>query len=86
LASFLLWIAICAFGHLTDACGLIGILIGILTIADAISLILGVIFTFVIHSVGCAVGSFIDFGWFGILLAITWWVGVALGCQLVESN
>lgn len=84
LVSFVLWIIFCAFGHLgTDACPLLAILISILTVLDALAVVLAVIFALSVPPlVGCAVGAFIDFAWFGILAGLAWWVGVALGCSL----
>jgi hypothetical protein len=83
--SYLAWIIFCAFGNPGfNACQLLGWLITILSILNGLAFVLGLIFL-AIGMVGCAVGSFVDVAWFGLLLSITWGVAQLLGCQLVRS-
>ena len=80
LASFILWIIVCAFGRMRNIiCSVLTLLMSILSVANGISFILALIFSFS-GMVGCAAGAWIDVAWFSILMSITWFTGLALGC------
>ena len=55
------------------------ILMDILSVLTALSILVGLVML-ALGAIGCAVGSFIDTGWFGFLMTLTWWTGRLLGC------
>jgi hypothetical protein len=80
LVSFGFWIAICAFGRMRDIiCTVLTWLMSILSVLNLVSLAVAIVLSLV-GRFGCAVGAWIDVGWFSILMSITWFVGLALGC------
>jgi hypothetical protein len=80
LVSFVLWIVICAFGHMRDIiCTVLTWLMSILSVLNLVSLVVAIALTLV-GRLGCAVGAWIDVGWFSTLMSITWFVGLVLGC------
>ncbi len=80
LISLILWIILCAFGHMRDIiCGVLTLLMTILSILNGISFVVALILMFS-SMVGCAVGAWIDVAWFSILMSITWFTGMFLGC------
>ncbi len=80
LISFICWIKLCAL-HLAKeiVCQMLTILKETFLWLAAISFILSLLFMFLAR-VGCAVGAFIDVGWFTLLALITLKVGQFLGC------
>lgn len=80
LASFILWIIICALGQMRDIiCYVLTLLMSILSTLNAFSFVLAIILS-LSGVVGCAIGAWIDVAWFSILMSITWFVGLFLGC------
>ncbi|HMN61068.1 MAG TPA: hypothetical protein PJ988_11925, partial [Anaerolinea sp.] len=80
LASFLFWIILCAFGRMRNIiCGVLSLLMSILSFLNGISFIVALVLS-ITGMLGCAVGAWIDVAWFSILMSITWFTGLLLGC------
>ena len=80
LISFILWIIYCAFNLAKDiVCQMLTLLHEILLWLAGASALIAIALTFS-GMVGCAIGAYIDVGWFAFLNIITWKVGQHLGC------
>ena len=78
LLSWLLWLIFCVANN-PNACGMLATLNIVLSAITLLSAGL-IIILLAIEMFGCLAGALINFGWFGMILAITTLIYAALGC------
>jgi len=79
LISWILWLIFCLPNN-PNACSMLGTLMMVLSTIVTLSFVLMLILG-AISQIACADAAFIDFAWFGILLAITTLIYGAIGCM-----